>query len=88
MTRDELVELLGAHEWRDVEFKEARTSETGLVTDQAAVPKGGLVTAGVTNLTEHQETIMCNCDLPRTRAELMERVVTESGLVFLSESKK
>lgn len=24
MTRDELVELLGAHEWRDVEFKEAR----------------------------------------------------------------
>ena len=24
---------------------------TGLVTDQAAVPKGGLVTVGVTNLT-------------------------------------
>ena len=48
-------------------------SETGLVTDQAAAPKGGLVTAGVTNLTEHQKTIMINCDVPRTRAELMER---------------
>ncbi len=101
-------------------------SEAGLVTDQAAAPKGGLVTAGVTNLTEHQKTIMINCDAPRTRAELMERtglnhraffrrkhldplvraglirmtrpeepthpdqayVVTESGLAFLSESKK
>lgn len=103
-----------------------RPSEAGLVTDQAAAPKGGLVTAGVTNLTEHQKTIMTNCDAPRTRAELMERtglnhraffrrkhldplvraglirmtrpeepthpdqayVVTESGLAFLSESKK
>ncbi len=103
-----------------------QASETRLVTDQAAAPKGGLVTAGVTNLTEHQKTIMRNCDVPRTRAELMERtglnhraffrrkhldplvraglirmtrpeepthpdqayVVTESGLAFLSESKK
>jgi len=48
-------------------------SETGLVTDQAAAPKEGLVTAAVTNLTEHQKTIMINCDVPRTRAELMER---------------
>ena len=46
---------------------------TGLVTDQAPAPKGGLVIAGVTNLTEHQKTIMINCDVPRTRAELMER---------------
>ena len=103
-----------------------QAGETRLVTDQAAAPKGGLVTAGVTNLTEHQKTIMRNCDVPRTRAELMERtglnhraffrrkhldplvraglirmtrpeepthpdqayVVTESGLAFLSESKK
>lgn len=31
---------------------------TGLVTDQAAVPKGGLVTAGVTNLTRRHNLIM------------------------------
>ena len=31
---------------------------TGLVTDQAAVPKGGLVTAGVTNLTECRNLII------------------------------
>ena len=31
---------------------------TGLVTDQAAVPKGGLVTAGVTNLTGRHKLII------------------------------
>jgi len=31
---------------------------TGLVTDQAAVPKGGLVTAGVTNLTRRHNLII------------------------------
>ncbi len=30
----------------------------GLVTDQAAVPKGGLVTAGVTNLTGRRNLII------------------------------
>lgn len=31
---------------------------TGLVTDQAAAPKGGLVTAGVTNLTGRRNLII------------------------------
>ena len=53
--------------------RDGQPGGTGLVTDQAAAPKGGLVTAAVTNLTEHQKTIMINCDVPRTRAELMER---------------
>lgn len=47
--------------------------DQGLVTDQPPAPKGGLVTPGVTNLTEHQKTIMIICSVPRTRADLMER---------------
>lgn len=47
--------------------------DKGLVTDQPSAPKGGLVTPGVTNLTEHQKTIMILSDVPRTRADLMER---------------
>ena len=47
--------------------------DQGLVTDQPPTPKGGLVTPGVTNLTEHQKTIMIICSVPRTRADLMER---------------
>lgn len=45
----------------------------GLVTDQPPVPKEGLVTPGVTNLTDHQMAIIRLCSLPRTRADLMER---------------
>lgn len=48
-------------------------SDQGLVTDQPPAPKGGLVTPGVINLTEHQKTIMIICSVPRTRADLMER---------------
>ena len=47
--------------------------DQGLVTDQPPAPIGGLVTPGVTNLTEHQKTIMIICSVPRTRADLMER---------------
>lgn len=51
---------LGAH---------GRARDRGLVTDQ---PRG-LVAPAVTNLTDHQKKIMMICDMPRTRAELMER---------------
>ena len=44
----------------------------GLVSDQPPSPKGGLVTAAVTNLTDHQKLIIRLCNLPRTRADLME----------------
>lgn len=48
-------------------------SERGLVTDQPPALQGGLVTPAVLNLTEHQKNIILICDVPRTRAELMER---------------
>ena len=44
----------------------------GLVSDQPPQPKGGLITATVTNLTDHQKLIIRLCNLPRTRADLME----------------
>ena len=121
MTQDELVDLLQAHEWRDVEFKESvpvgqslfRSAGTGryalakhlrreafsaesevsgtrvgtgppgakgLVSDQPPRPKGGLVTAAVTNLTDHQKLIIRLCNLPRIRADL-----TEAGLAYVRE---
>lgn len=54
-------------------LREQASSDKGLVTDQPPAPNGGLVTPAVTNLTEHQKTIMIICSVPRTRADLMER---------------
>ena len=143
MTQDELVDLLQADEWRDVEFKESvpvgqslfRPAGTGryalakhlqagafsagpgvsvtqvgsappgimgLVSDQPLVPKGGLVTATVTNLTDHQKLIIRLCNLPRTRADLMEQTgnprpffrrkhldpLVRAGLAYLRERTK
>ena len=67
MTQDELIELLNAHEWRDVEFKEAQravprnsyetvsafanTDGGHLVFGVRKSPKGNLVTDQVDNET-------------------------------------
>ncbi len=80
MTQDELVDLLQAHEGRDVE---SPLGAKGLVSDQPPRPKGGLVTAAVTNLTDHQKLIIRLCNLPRIRADL-----TEAGLAYVRERIK
>ena len=60
MTQDELIELLNAHEWRDVEFKEARRAapKNAYETVSAfANTKGGHLVFGVKKSGQEMEVV-------------------------------
>ena len=59
MTQNELMELLNAHEWRDVEFKEAQRAvpRNAYETVSAANTEGGHLVFGVKKSGQDMEVV-------------------------------